>query len=139
MRGSCTTCQADFFELGGYRCFPDVVTVDLDIRELMDVDHVNSTYKVHFVLTTRWYDRSFDTWNNMARGTNIHVEVNTVPNITVEHVDHDFEGKGIPNDDHASLRSREWTPVHLRKGGDPPGVLAHSQRIQVRGIRSVGA
>ena len=34
--------------------FPGVVTVDLGIRELMDVDHVDSTFTIDFVMTTRW-------------------------------------------------------------------------------------
>ena len=121
----------DFFELGAYRCFPDVVMCEVLFRELINVDAVNCTYTIDFILTTRWYDRAFDTPKYQGK-SNMEVFARSIPHLTIKDVDFSFEGKNIPvdavvgNDHHCGV-------VRLRKGSrDPPGVLYRSQRIQVK-------
>lgn len=49
-----------FFELGGYRAFPDVCTVDIVVKELTEVNSSAGSFRVGFVMSIRWYDRAFD-------------------------------------------------------------------------------
>jgi len=121
---------ADFFELGGYRCFPDVVMCEIMFREIISVDAVNSTWTCDFILTTRWYDRAFDTveYHNQ---TNKLVYATSIPHLTIKDVDYSFEGRNIPSEDVTDSKNHKgW--VRLRKAKDPPGVLYRSQRIQVK-------
>lgn len=120
----------DFFELGGYRCFPDAVMCEVMFRELLAVDAVNCTYTVEFILTTRWYDRTFDTPQYHGR-SNIEVFAKTIPHLTIKDVDFSFEGKNIPDVGRIGDEHHQGF-VHLRRAKDPPGVLYRSQRIQVK-------
>lgn len=120
----------DFFELGGYRCFPDAVMCEVMFRELLAVDAVNCTYTVDFILTTRWYDRTFDTPQYHGR-SNIEVFAKTIPHLTIKDVDFSFEGKNIPDVGRIGDEHHQGF-VHLRRAKDPPGVLYRSQRIQVK-------
>eukprot|EP00729_Bicosta_minor_P021812 gene21812-477_t len=120
----------DFFELGGYRCFPDAVMCEVMFRELLAVDAVNCTYTVDFILTTRWYDRTFDTPQYQGR-SNIEVFAKTIPHLTIKDVDFSFEGKNIPDVGRIGDEHHQGF-VHLRRAKDPPGVLYRSQRIQVK-------
>ena len=77
----------DFFELGAYRCFPDVVMCELLFRELINIDAVNCTYTIDFILTTRWYDRNFDTEKYRGKN-NIEVYAKSIPHLTINDVDY---------------------------------------------------
>jgi hypothetical protein len=119
----------DFFELGGYRCFPDAVMVELQIKDLIDVNAKDCSYTVDFNLITRWYDRSFDTLEYRNK-LNVMVYAKTIPHLSLGGVDYSFDGVQIPTDE-VEEQGHEGE-VRLRKGSDPPGVLYHSRRIQVK-------
>lgn len=52
--------SSEFFDLGGYRAFPDVVAIEVQVRELLEVDCARGIFRVGFILSLRWYDAHFD-------------------------------------------------------------------------------
>ena len=121
----------NFFKLGGYRAFPDVVTVQMDIREIYWVNVARGSFRCAFILQLRWYDQAFDTheYANLAPGTE--VTAHTIPYVTFDHVDEGDNPNGVPNDAAGLDSSVKHTgKVSLRKAGDPPGVLYFSFRVQ---------
>jgi hypothetical protein len=104
---------------------------EIMFREIINVDAVNCTFTVDFILTTRWYDRAFDTaeYHNQS---NIQVFAKSIPHLTIQDVDFSFDGKNIPDDYGLDAQHHEGM-VRLRKANkDPPGVLYRSQRIQCK-------
>lgn len=116
-----------FFDLGGYRAFPEVITIQLEIREVFAVDLVRGTYRVSFVVTTRWYDRFFDREEFLDEEE---MYAQSKPYITFEHVDEGDSPMGVPLDAAALTTEVKHSSKVQHKPADPPGVLYHSQRIQ---------
>ena len=73
-----------FFELGGYRAFPEVVSVHVEVREVFAVDVSRGTFRVSFIATTRWYDQFFDKSEYFDKEE---MYSQTRPYITFDHVD----------------------------------------------------
>lgn len=116
-----------FFELGGYRAFPEVVTVQLEIREVLAVDVVRGTFRVSFIATTRWYDKFFDREEFFDQQE---LFTTTKPYITFDHVDEGDDPQGVPQDAAPLPVETKHSGRVQRKTMDPPGVLYHSQRVQ---------
>jgi hypothetical protein len=116
-----------FFELGGYRAFPEVVSVHVEVREVFAVDVSRGTFRVSFIATTRWYDQFFDKSEYFDKEE---MYSQTRPYITFDHVDEGDNPDGVPPDA-ANLQDEEKHHGKcLHKPTDPPGVLYHSQRVQ---------
>ena len=116
-----------FFELGGYRAFPEVVTISVDVREIMMVDTKDGRYRVSFIATTRWYDAFFDNHDYFDQ---TQFYTTTRPYITFDHVDEGDDPQGIPQDAAQLSPAEKHSGTVYRKPTDPPGVLYHSQRCQ---------
>ena len=71
-----------------------MVTVQLEVREVFAVDLVRGTFRVAFVVTTRWYDRFFDR-DEFFNEEEMYAQ--SKPYITFDHVD---EGDGPNGEDH---------------------------------------
>ena len=104
----------------------------MDIQEIFWVDVARGTFRVSFILATRWYDKSFDTYAYKGQeGTE--VTAHTIPYITFDHCDEADDPLGVPADA-AGLDSstKHSGKVTLQKADDPPGVLTfnHGSRIQ---------
>lgn len=114
--------------MGGYRAFPDVVTVEVQVRELLEVDCARGIFRVGFILAMRWYDAHFDSAKYDSRTTrlsdaaitattqltiptqwnlllfrykdrqNERVYSRSIPYITFDHVDLGDSPIGIPED-----------------------------------------
>ena len=125
----------EFFELGAYRAFPDVVTTEIKVREILDVDVVQGTYTVAFILQLRWYDKYFDQ-ERFHRSRGKEVFCRSCPYVTVEGVVANDRAKNVPEEaTYLTAEERHNDTVTLQKGQDPPGVLYKSLRIQAT-IRS---
>ena len=55
-----TKVVREFFELGGYRAFPDVVTLEVHVHTIRNIDFQAATVDVKVDLFIRWYDKFFD-------------------------------------------------------------------------------
>lgn len=116
-----------FFELGGYRAFPEVVSVQVEVREIFAVDVARGTFRVSFIATTRWYDQFFDKSEYFDKEE---MYSQTKPYITFDHVDEGDDPDGVPADASNLEDEEKHHGKCLHKPTDPPGVLYHSQRVQ---------
>eukprot|EP00040_Diaphanoeca_grandis_P025676 m.142695 g.142695 ORF g.142695 m.142695 type:complete len:1312 (+) comp30263_c0_seq1:314-4249(+) len=116
-----------FFELGGYRAFPEVVTVCLEVREIFDIDVSEGTFRVGFVLTKRWYDRMFDKKDYTSEGE---VYAQSIPYITFDHALEGHDPVDLPPNAAGLTSIEKHHGICFHKDTDPPGVLYESKRIQ---------
>eukprot|EP00035_Acanthoeca_spectabilis_P016699 m.348002 g.348002 ORF g.348002 m.348002 type:complete len:601 (+) comp16562_c0_seq16:66-1868(+) len=121
-----------FYELGGYRCFPDVVTVEVVVTELLDVDTTNGTFTVQFTLTTRWFDPYYHA-PAFSKANGLKVLSRTVPFLTLESVVPCDGNRGVPGDNEETDEDgRHVGEVTLMGGNDPPGVLSNTRAITAK-------
>eukprot|EP00037_Helgoeca_nana_P029956 m.365252 g.365252 ORF g.365252 m.365252 type:complete len:1630 (-) comp28083_c1_seq2:403-5292(-) len=120
----------EFFDLGGYRAFPDVVTVEVKIREILTVDASKGIFRAIFIMTTRWFDPHFDSPSYADRkGTSVYAR--SIPHVTLDGVDEGNFPVGLPaNASTLDQNEKHCGMVTLQKGSDPPGVLYKSHRLQ---------
>ena len=117
-----------------YNLLPQVTT-ELSVREILDVDAVQGTYTVAFVLQLRWYDKYFDQ-ERFHKSKGDQVFCRSCPYITLDGVVANDRSKDVPAEAATlSMEQRHHDTVTLQKGADPPGVLYKSLRIQAT-IRS---
>eukprot|EP00040_Diaphanoeca_grandis_P015071 m.76756 g.76756 ORF g.76756 m.76756 type:complete len:1193 (-) comp24930_c0_seq1:213-3791(-) len=117
----------EFFELGGYRAFPEIVTVSIEVRDVFYVNVSQGTFRVSFILTKRWYDQAFDSEEYKQEGE---VYSQTIPYVTLDHVHEGEDPVGVPKDAAGLSGVAKHHGIAFHKKEDPPGVLYHSHRIQ---------
>eukprot|EP00037_Helgoeca_nana_P006432 m.59226 g.59226 ORF g.59226 m.59226 type:complete len:1286 (+) comp17317_c0_seq1:49-3906(+) len=119
----------EFFDLGGYRAFPDVVTVEVIFRELFDINATRGTFRVAFILSVRWYDSHFDC-ADYANQRGEQVYARSIPYLTIDGADAGENAVGVPEEaGSVSSEDKHSGMVTLCKGSDPPGVLYRSMRV----------
>lgn len=117
-----------FFRLGGFRAFPDVVMVDVTFTELLGLDEVNGTFTVEADLWLIWHDESFceREWDNQVRKQ---VEAFTIPFVTVNDVVDGIDVPDVDTPENVRHRGIVWLRMHGKH--DAPGTLYKKVTMQL--------